>query len=86
MYLHNNADTCDPWRVEQLVKAATMAMEKASTLDTTPSEVLSASFTFLERTLMAMRKLQGEENAAFNAKEISNVLNGFIIEYGRLPN
>lgn len=86
MNLSNNANGCDPWRVERLVRAATTAMEKASLLDATPSEVLSASFTFLERTLMAMRKLQGEENAAFNAKEISNVLNEFIIEYGRLPN
>lgn len=77
---------CDPEMVQALVNAATSAMERSSIQNvTTPSEVLSASFTILEHTLLAIRKLQAPEHRAENAKEITRVLKEFIIDYGTIP-
>ena len=80
-------EACDPMMVEQLVRAAAGAMEHASIPDmTTPSELLSATFTLLERTLYAMRKLQAKEDRAYNAKAVAKVLNDMLVDFGSVPN
>lgn len=80
-------DAADPLMVESLVNAATNAMERASIKDiTTPSDIISASFTLLDRTLRSMRTLQSPDNRVFNAKEIARVLQDFLVDYGSLPN
>jgi len=73
--------------VEQLVRAATVAMEQAAGPDNaTPSEVLSACFTLLDRMLRATGKLQAAEDRASNAREIHKVLQEMLVEFGSLPN
>jgi hypothetical protein len=77
----------DPYMVEVLVHAAMAGMEHASIPDiTTPSEILSAAFTVLQRTLAGLRKLQASEDAASNTKEINRVLQDFLTDYGSIPN
>ena len=80
-------DAPDPLMVEALANAAISAMERAAIKDiTTPAEVMSASFTILDRTLRAFRNLQGADDRAFNTKEVARVLNEFLVDYGSLPN
>ena len=84
---HNTNDVPDPLMVEALTNAAIQAMERAAIKDiTTPAEVMSASFTILDRTLRAFRNLQSPDDRAFNTKEIARVLQGFLVDYGSLPN
>lgn len=81
---HNGSD---PYMVESLVTAATGAMERASIPDiTTYSDILSASFTILDRTLRVVRKMQSPEDQSFNTREIAKVLQEFLVDYGSLPN
>lgn len=78
---------CDAWMVEKLVHAAMMGMEQATVPDiTTPSEILSASFTMLTRTLEAMKKLQAPEDRDTNTREIARVLGELLVDYGSVPN
>lgn len=77
----------DPHMVEALVNAAASAMERASIPDiTTATEVLSASFTLLDRTLRAVRHMEQPEDRAHNTKEIARVLQEMLVDFGSLPN
>jgi hypothetical protein len=78
---------CDPLVVDKLVNAALDAMERVSDPTfTTPSEITSASFTLLARTLQAMRRLQAPEDRFYNTKQIAAVLNELLVDYGTVPN
>ncbi len=49
------------------------------------SDVISALFTVLERTLRGIRKLQEPDERFHNAREIKKVLDELLIEFGRVP-
>lgn len=73
----------DPWHVEQLVQAIGTGLQQAAIIDvTTPSEVLSALFTTLERTLWAMKELETPENQERNRVEVARVLQELLLEFG----
>lgn len=78
---------CDPEMVEKLIQAATSAMERAVIPDiTTPSEIATASFVLLDRTLRGIRKLSPPRDRAQNAKEFGRILNELIVDHGKVPN
>lgn len=84
--LEADAD-CDPQMVELLVKAATHGMSKAVVPDiTTQSELLSAVFTLLDRTLRSIRKLQSPDERFMRAEQIRNALDGIMTDHGHVPN
>lgn len=86
LILQEDAD-CDPLIVESLVATSMTAMSKAADRGgASPSEVLSALLTLLDRSLRGVRKFQDSADRFKNAKEISRVLNDMIIEHGRVPN
>jgi hypothetical protein len=77
----------DPIMVETLVVAAARAIHDHSIPDvTTPSEVLSATFTLLDRTLRAISRMQLPEERMHNAKQVELALQAMIIEHGKVPN
>jgi hypothetical protein len=76
--------TCDFESVEQLIDAATIAMEEAS-YDTTPAEVISATLTLLDRTLRAHRRLQPAADRFATAAAIRKVLSEMITDHGSVP-
>lgn len=77
----------DPYMVEQLVRAALGAMQRTSIPNiTTSGELISASFTILDRMLLATRNMQSPEDQAFNTKEIARVLQELMVDYGQIPN
>lgn len=83
--LHQDT-SCNEWHVDQLAKAAALGMEKASIPDiTSPSDILSAAFTFLGRTLVAMRKLEDPSDRVYNARKIGEVLSEFLVDFGQVP-
>jgi len=72
--------------VNRLVDAASIAMEKASDFEvTTPSEIISATFTLLDRTLYAMEKLQTAEQRNHNTKLVANMLQEMLVTHGQIP-
>lgn len=78
---------CDPTIVEGLVSASMNAMSRAADRGgASPSEVLSALITLLDRSLRGVRKFQDSSDRFHNAREISRALNDLIIEHGRVPN
>jgi hypothetical protein len=78
---------CDTETVEALVTASTAAMSRiAERDDASPSEVLTALFTILDRTLYGIRRFQEPAERFGNAIEIRRVLDDLIIDHGRLPN
>lgn len=80
-------DDCDPSMVEALIKGATTGMSKAVVPDiTTSSEVLSAVFTFLDRTLRSVRRLQTSDERFHNADQITRALHDMMIDHGKVPN
>ena len=84
--LNKERDDCDEMMVERLVSATTNALSGAIIGDvTTQSEVLSAIFTLLDRTLRGVRKLQPPEERIYNAKEIARVLNEMLVDFGKVP-
>lgn len=84
--LNKESDDCDEMMVERLVSATTNALSGAIIDDvTTQSEVLSAIFTLLDRTLRGVRKLQPPEERTYNAKEIARVLNEMLVDFGKVP-
>lgn len=85
---HNHhATDCDPEMVELLVKAATNGMTKAVITDiTTHNEVMSAAFTFLDRTLRSIRKLQSLDDRFANATQINKALTDMLTDHGHVPN
>jgi len=86
VHLTKEKESCDISMVEHLVDATTNALSGAIIEDvTTQSEVLSAIFTLLDRTLRGVRKLQPPEERAYNAKEIARVLNEMLVDFGKVP-
>ncbi len=78
---------CDPEMVEDLVKAALVGLEKSVITDvTTDTEIISAMFTLLDRTLRAMRRLQTPSERFQNAAEINKALQEMLLDYGYVPN
>ena len=81
--------TCssDPYVIEDLVRAAQHAMEHSAFAESmTPSEVLSACFTLLDRSLRTMAKLQAPEDRVTNIRAVNSVLSEMLLEHGCLPN
>lgn len=73
--------------VESLVSAATHGMSKAVVPDlTTSSEVMSAVFTLLDRTLRSIRKLQTSDERFVNAGQIHKALSDMMADHGHVPN
>jgi hypothetical protein len=77
---------CDPLVVEGLVMSTMNSMSKeANKLKASPSEVLSAILTLLDRSLRGVRKFQDASDRFANAKEISRTLNDLLVDHGRVP-
>lgn len=77
---------CDDTMVETLADAGLRAIQQACIPGvTTPSEVLSASFTILDRILRSVGKMQTTEERLVNSKEISRILQEFIVDHGTVP-
>ena len=73
----------NPEIIEDLVRAAQRAMERSLYAESmTPSEVLSAAFTLLDRSLRTMAKLQAPEDCNTNRKEVAHVLSEMLLEHG----
>ena len=84
--LDDHSFGCNEWHIDQLVRAATLGMEKATIPDlTTPSEILSATFEMLERTLRAVRKLEAPNDRAYNARQVHKILDEMMIDFGQVP-
>lgn len=85
--INPNYAPCDPEMVEKLIAAASNAMQRTAIPDiTTPSEVASATFILLDRTLRGIRKLSPPQDRAGNAREFSRILTELIIDHGKVPN
>ena len=79
----NCVHSSDPYVIEDLVRAAQKAMEHSAFAESmTPSEVLSACFTLLDRSLRTMSKLQADEDRNTNRKEVAHVLSEMLLEHG----
>jgi hypothetical protein len=76
----------DATMVEDLVKGASLGMSDAAIPEiTTHAEVLSAAFTFLDRTLRSVRKLQSLDDRFEHAEQISKALNELLVDHGKVP-
>ncbi len=83
MYMPSDVD---PQMVEDLVKGASLGMSEAAIPEvTTHTEVLSAAFTFLDRTLRSVRRLQSLDDRFDQADAIRKALNDLIADHGRVP-
>lgn len=77
----------DPYVVESLTNAAINAMEQTCVSNmVSPAELVSATFTLLDRTLRACRALEEQHDRMSNAKEIKRVLEELMVEFGSIPN
>lgn len=76
--------TADPYQVDQLVQAIQAAMERAAARETTtPSDILSALFTVLDRTLGALQHVDvSPEDRELNRIAIADALNAMLLEFG----
>lgn len=82
--LHQDQE-CDPDTVEALISAAMTAMSRIADKEfASPSEVLSAQITLLDRTLRGIRKHQEPSERFIDVKEINRVLSDLIVDHGRL--
>lgn len=85
--LYQQSDECDPDMIEALIKAASNGMSRAVVPDiTTHSEIISAAFTFLDRTLRSMRKVQAPDERFTTALEVNKALTEMLIDHGHVPN
>lgn len=76
----------NPEHVEDLSSYLTEALaDYAATNDSTPSEIVSALFTVLDRTLSGIRKFQSSDERFHNAREISRFLEDLQTNYGKVP-
>ena len=83
----NTSDDCDPQMVEALIKGATRGMAHAVVpAITTESEIMSAVFTLLDRTLRSLRNLQPTDQRFERAEQIHKALADLITDHGRVPN
>lgn len=77
---------CDADIVEGLIKGATKGLSAAIVPEsTTHNEVLSAAFTFLDRTLRSVRKLQSPDDRFATASQIKDQLNALLVDHGHVP-
>ena len=77
----------DEVMIEALVRAASSAMERASIPDiTTSSEVVSAAFTLLDRTLRGIRAVQDPSDRFDTASKVADALQELMIDHGSVPN
>lgn len=82
-----SSDNCDPVMVESLVTAAANGMQRACIPDiTTNSEMISAAFTLLDRTLRNVRKHQPPTDRFFVAAQIKEALHELLLDHGSVPN
>lgn len=74
----------DPYQVEQLVQAMSTAMERVSIQETTtPSDILSALFTMLDRTLHALQHVEtAHQDRELNRIAVADALNAMLLEFG----
>lgn len=86
MSLITKQDECDSEMIETLVGAAVASMERNCIEGfTTPSDILSASFTLLERTLDSIYKIQTPTERVHNTREVARILREFMVSYGQIP-
>jgi hypothetical protein len=78
--------SADPARVEKLADYLTEVLSECFDFENVnASDVISAQFTVLDRSLRGIRKLQDPSERFDNAREIGRILNEMLIEYGRVP-
>lgn len=78
---------CDPQMVEALITGAQNGISRAYIPHvTTTSELLTAVFTLLDRTLRAVRTHQTSKQRFDTAAHISGTLNEMLIDHGKVPN
>lgn len=83
----DTSDDCDPQMVEALIKGATRGMAHAVIpAITTESEIMSAVFTLLDRTLRSLRNLQSSDVRFERAAQIHDALQGLMTDHGQVPN
>lgn len=76
----------DPQKVSDLTDHITEALaDFALANESGPSEIVSALFTVLDRTLSGIRKFQNPDERFHNAREISRLLEELRIDYGSVP-
>lgn len=76
----------DPEIVELLVHQAIDAMSAEDLIDqSSPSEIVSACFLLLDRTLRGVRRLQTPSERTSNVAEIRRCLQELLIDHGSLP-
>ena len=73
--------------VETLISGATRGMAKAVVPDiTTTSEVMTAVFTLLDRTLRSIRLGQTSEERFSTALQVHKALTDLLTDHGSVPN
>jgi hypothetical protein len=73
--------------VESLIKGATRGMANAVIpAITTESEIMSAVFTLLDRTLRSLRNLQSNDVRFERAAQINEALQSLMTDHGQVPN
>lgn len=76
----------DPERVSELTDYITEALADFATAnESSPSEIVSALFTVLDRTLLGVRRFQDPNERFHNAREISRLLEELRVDYGSVP-
>jgi hypothetical protein len=86
-FSHLINDDCNPQMVETLISGATRGMAKAVVPDiTTTSEVMTAVFTLLDRTLRSIRSGQTSEERFSTALQIHQALTDLLTDHGSVPN
>jgi hypothetical protein len=77
---------CDDDIVESLVKGASNGISRAIVPKlTTHNEVMSAAFTFLDRTLRSIRKLQSPDERHRTCEQINKALQEMLVDHGHIP-
>lgn len=72
--------------IEALVKGAASGMTaEVIPSYTTNEDVIDAAFTFLDRTLRAIRKIQPLSERFETAERINIALNEMLADHGRVP-
>ena len=72
--------------IEALVKGAASGMSAELIPDyTTNEDVIDAAFTFLDRTLRAVRRLQPPSERFANAERITQAHQEMLTDHGKVP-
>jgi hypothetical protein len=73
-------------RVEKLTEYLTEAAAECFELDdVNASDVVSALFSVLDRTLRGIRKLEDPSERFHNAEQLNKILTDMLVEFGRVP-